>query len=112
MDLDDETHKKRIVVTVADSVYYSFCSNGINKRTKKDRGSVYRPFNREISKELDAQITFKRLSKMDSIILSSSNKILNSLRWYSFKRWKGASAFRIEVVRYHGFPKNGTFEPS
>ena len=110
-DLNDEDYKKRMIIKVADSVYYSFYSDGINKRTKKDKNSVYRLFYEEVPKELDAQIAYQKLSKLDSLILSSSNRILDSLKWKDFKRWNGATAFNIEVIYYHGFPKNGKFEP-
>ena len=110
-DLKDENFKKRIVIKVVDSVYYSFYSNGINKRTIMDKGSIYRLYYGEIPKELDAPFAYQKLSKMDSLILSKSNRILDSLKWNNFKRWNGASAFNIEVVYYHGVPKNEKFEP-
>ncbi len=110
-ELNDENPEKRIVIKVADSAYYSFYSDGIVKRKKQDKNSAYRLFYGEIPKEIDAQIAYQKLSKLDSIILSSSNRILDSLKWNNFKRWNGASAFEIEVVYYHGFPKNGKFEP-
>jgi hypothetical protein len=102
---------KRIVIKVADSVYYSLYLDGINKRTKKDKNSVYRLFYGEIPKELDAQIAYQKLSELDSLELSKSEKILDSLKWNDFKRWNGATSFEIEVVYYHGFPKNEKFEP-
>jgi hypothetical protein len=107
-DLNDE---KRIVIKVADSVYYSLYLDGINKRTKKDKNSVYRLFYGEIPKELDAQIAYQKLSELDSLELSKSEKIIDSLKWNDFKRWNGATSFEIEVVYYHGFPKNEKFEP-
>jgi len=110
-DLNNEDYKKRIIIKVADSVYYSLYSDGINKRTKKNKNSVYRLFYGEIPKELDAQIAYQKLSELDSLVLSKSDKILDSLKWNDFKRWNGAKAFEIEVVYYHGFPKNGKFEP-
>ncbi len=110
-DLNDENHEKRIVIKVADSVYYSFYSDGINKRRKMDMGSIYRLYYGQIPKELDAQIAYQKLSKMDSLVLSKSNRILDSLKWTNFKRWNGASAFNIEVVYYHGVPRNEKFEP-
>ncbi|WP_028375398.1 hypothetical protein [Leeuwenhoekiella sp. MAR_2009_132] len=110
-DLNDENYKKRIIIKVADSVYYSLYSDGINKLTKKNKNSVYRLFYGEIPKEMDAQIAYQKLSELDSLVLSKSDKILDSLKWNDFKRWNGASAFEIEVVYYHGFPKNGKFEP-
>lgn len=60
---------------------------------------------------MDAQIAYQKLSKLDSVVLSKSDKILDSLKWNDFKRWNGATGFEIEVVYYHGFPKNGKFEP-
>jgi hypothetical protein len=107
-DLNDE---KRIVIKVADSIYYSLYSDGINKRTKKDKNSVYRLFYGEILNKKDAQIAYQKLSELDSLILSKSDKILDSLKWNNFKRWKGTTGFEIEVVYYHGFPKNAKFEP-
>ena len=110
-DLNDVEFKKRIIIKVADSVFYSLYSDGINKRTKKNKNSVYRLFDGEIPKEIDAQIAYQKLSELDSLVLSESDKILDSLKWNDFKRWNGAKAFEIEVVYYHGFPKNGKFEP-
>ncbi|WP_417887959.1 hypothetical protein [Zunongwangia sp.] len=110
-ELNNENDNKRIIVKVADSVYYSLYSDGINKRTKKSKNSVYRLFYEEIPKELDAQIAYQKLSGLDSLVLNRSDKILDSLRWNDFKRWNGAKAFEIEVIYYHGFPKNGKFEP-
>ena len=110
-DLNNEDYKKRIIIKVADSVYYSLYSDGINKRTKKNKNSVYRLFYGEIPKELDAQIAYQKLSELDSLVLSKSDKILDSLKWNDFKRWNLAKAFEIEVLYYHGFPKNGKFEP-
>lgn len=110
-DLKDEDYKKRIIIKVADSVYYSLYSDGINKRTKKDKNSVYRLFYKDVPKELDAQIAYRKLSELDSLALSKSDILLDSLNWNNFKRWNGATAFEIEVVYYHGFPKNGKFEP-
>ena len=109
-ELNDEDYKKRILIKVADSVYYSLYSDGISKRTKKDKNSIYRLFYGEIPKELGAQIAYQKLSKLDSLILSSSNLILDSLKWNNFKRWNGATAFNIEVIYYHGFPKNRKFK--
>ncbi len=107
-DLNDE---KRIVIKVADSVYYSLYSDRINKRTKKDKNSVYRLFYGEIPNEKDIQTPYQKLSELDSLIFSKSNKMLDSLKWNEFKRWNGATTFNIEVIYYHGFPKNGKFEP-
>ena len=110
-DLKDENYKKRIVIKVSDSVYYSLYSNGINKRTKKDKNSVYRLFYGEIPKDVDAQIAYQKLSELDKMVLSKSEKMLDSLKWNDFIRSKGATGFEIEVVYYHGFPKNEKFEP-
>ncbi|WP_093667564.1 hypothetical protein [Tenacibaculum sp. MAR_2009_124] len=110
-ELNSDKSNKRIVIKVADSVYYSFYSDGISKLTKMDKNSVYRLFYGEIPKELDAQIAYKKLSELDSLVLSKSNKILDSLKWNNFKRWNGATAFNIEVIYYHGLTKNGKFEP-
>ncbi len=110
-ELNDENDEKRIVIKVEDSVYYSFYPDGIDKRTKKDKDLVYRLFYGVIPKEMEDSNAYQKLSKLDSLILSRSNRILDSLKWHDFKRWNGASAFEIEVVYYHGFPENGKFEP-
>ena len=110
-DLNNEDYKKRIIIKVADSVYYSLYSDGVNKRTKNDKNFVYHLFFGEIPKESDAQSAFQKLSKLDSLVLYKSDKILDSLKWNDFKRWNGVKAFEIEVDYYHGFPKNEKFEP-
>jgi len=110
-ELNDLNNKKRIVIKVADSVYYSLYSDRINKHTKKDKNLVYRLFYGEIPKDLGAQIAYRKLSKLDSLVLSESEKILDSLKWNDFKRWNGATVFEIEVLYYHGFPKNEKFKP-
>ena len=110
-ELNNKNDNKRIIIKVADSVFYNLYSDGINKRTKKSKNSVYRLFYGEIPKESDAQIAYQKLSELDSLVLSKSDKILDSLKWNDFKRWNGAKAFEIEVIYYHGFPKNGKFEP-
>jgi len=110
-ELNGEKPNTRIVIKVADSVYYSFYSDGIGKRTKKDKNSSYRLYYGEIPKEADAQIAYQKLSKLDSLVLSKSDKILDSLKWNDFKRWNGAKAFQEEIIYYHGFAKNGKFEP-
>ncbi|GAK97467.1 hypothetical protein JCM19294_3 [Nonlabens tegetincola] len=48
---------------------------------------------------------------MDSLVLTKSDKILDSLKWNDFKRWNGAKAFETEIIYYHGFLKNNKFEP-
>ncbi|MGY3795165.1 hypothetical protein [uncultured Aquimarina sp.] len=103
--------QKRIVIKVADSVFYSLYSDEINKLTNKDQNSVYQLFYGEIPKEADAQIAYQKISELDSLVLTKSNKILDSLSWNNFKRWNGATGFVIEVIYYHGFPKNKKFKP-
>ena len=41
-ELNNKNDNKRIIIKVADSVFYSLYSDGINKRTKKSKNSVYR----------------------------------------------------------------------
>jgi hypothetical protein len=103
--------EKRIVIKVADSVYYSLYSDGIYKRTKKHKNLVYRLFYGEIPKESHAQKVYQKLSKLDSLVFSKSEKILDSLKWNDFKRWNGATSFEKEILYYHGFPKNKKIEP-
>ena len=109
--LNDLNDKNRIVIKIADSVYYSIYSDGIYKRTKTSKNSVYRLFYGKMPKDLDAQIAYHKLSELDSLILSKSDKILDSLKWNAFESWTGAKAFEEEIIYYHGFPKNGKFEP-
>ncbi|WP_149275108.1 hypothetical protein [Pareuzebyella sediminis] len=107
----DNKKDKRMVIKVDNSVYYSIYYDLITKHTKQDKGLGYWLFYDEIPKELDDPKYYQKLSELDSLVLSKSDKILDSLKWNNFKRWNGATAFEIEVVYYHGFPKNEKFEP-
>ena len=105
------TSQNRIVVKVANSVYYSFYSDRIVKHTKLDKALIYTLFYGEIPEEMNSPDYYQRLSKLDSIVLSASDRILDSLKWKNYKRWNGATAFLVEVCYYHGFPKNEKFKP-
>lgn len=110
-DLSDNKYEKRIIVKVDNSAFYSIYSNVIYKHTKQNKELIYKLFYGEIPEEFNDPKYYQKLSELDSLVLSNSNRILDSLKWENFKRWNGASAFEIEVVYYHGFPKNEKFEP-
>ena len=110
-DLNDSEHQKRIVIKVDNSAYYSIYFDEIVKHTKKNKELIYRLFYKEIPEEMNDPRYYQKLSELDSLVLSGSDRILDSLKWENFKRWNGASAFEIEVAYYHGFPKNKKFEP-
>ena len=107
----DNKKDKRIIIKVGNSVYYSIYYDLIAKHTKQRKELGYWLFYGKISKEMNNPDYYQKLSKLDSLVLSKSDKILDSLKWNDFKRWNGATAFEIEVVYYHGFPKNRKFEP-
>lgn len=110
-NLNDEDYKKRIVIQVADSVYYSIYPDRIHKRSKHHINLIYTLYYGEVPIEKSEPKTFQKLSELDSLALSNSDKVLDSLKWNNFKRWNGGIAFKGEVIYYHGFPKNGKFEP-
>ncbi len=110
-DLKDSKHQKRILIKVDNSAYYSIYSDEIVKHTKQNKELIYRLFYKEIPEGMNDPRYYQKLSELDSLVLSGSDGILDSLEWNSFKRWNGASAFEIEVAYYHGFPKNEKFEP-
>jgi hypothetical protein len=107
----DNKKDKRIIIKVDNSVYYSIYYDLIAKHTKQNKGLGYWLFYGEIPKEMNDPKYYQKLSELDSLVLSKSDKILDSLKWNDFKRWNGATAFDIEVVYYHGFPKNEKFKP-
>lgn len=107
----DNKKVKRIVIKVDNSIYYSIYYDLIAKHTKQDKALGYWLFYEEIPKVMNDPKYYQKLSKLDSLVLFESNKILDSLKWDNFKRWNGATAFEIEVVYYHGFPKNEKFKP-
>jgi len=111
IDLSDNKYKNRIVIKIDNSAYYSIYSNVIYKHTKKNKALSYKLFYGKIPEEMNDPEYYQKLSKLDSLVLSNSDRILDSLKWKKFKRWNGASAFEIEVAYYHGFPKNEKFEP-
>ena len=106
----DNKIDKRIIIKVNNSVYYSIYYDLIAKHTKQDKGLGYWLFYGEIPKGMNDPKNYQKLSKLDSFVLSKSDKILDSLKWNDFKHWNGATAFEIEVVYYHGFPKYEKFK--
>ncbi|WP_149274323.1 hypothetical protein [Pareuzebyella sediminis] len=110
-DYIDRKKDKRILIRVDNSIYYSIYYDYIAKHTKQDKALGYWLFYGEVPKETHEPKSYKKLSELDSLVLSRSDEILDSLKWTNFKRWNGATAFQIEVVYYHGFPKNEKFKP-
>lgn len=109
--LKNSNYRERLLVIIDNCVYYSFYSDKIVKQTKKDKQLIYTLFFDKIPENLNDTKYYQNLTKMDSIVLTESNKILNSLNLQNFKKWKGAKAFIIEVDYYHGYPKNKKFKP-
>ncbi|TPE43290.1 hypothetical protein [Pontibacter mangrovi] len=109
--LKDNRHQKRIVAKVDNAIYYSFYSAEIVKHTNQNKELIYRLFYGEIPEELNDPKYFQKLTKLDSVVLSGSDRVLDSLKWKNFKSWNGASAFEIEVNYYHVFPKNEKIKP-
>ena len=110
-DYIDNKKDKRIIIKVDNSIYYSIYYDLIAKHTKQDKALGYWLFYGEIPKEMNDPKYYQKLSKLDSLVLSRSDKIIDSLKWKNFKRWHGATAFEKEVVYYHGFPKYEKFKP-
>jgi len=109
--LKNSNYKERLLVIIDNSFYYSFYSDKIVKQTKKDKQLIYTLFFDKIPENLNDAKYYQNLNKMDSIVLTESNKILGSLNLQNFKKWNGAKAFLIELNYYHGYPKNNKFKP-
>lgn len=110
-DLNNNRKQKRIIAKVDNSVYYTFYPDDIVKHTKENKALIYKLFHGETPEDFDDPMYYQKLSQLDSLIFSSSDKILDSLKWKNFKSWKEAPGFRIEVCFYHGFPKYEKFKP-
>lgn len=96
-DLKNSYYKKRVLAIFQNSIFYSFYSNEIVKTKKNDEGLIYTLTFGEIPKELNQPRYFKKLSRIDSLILTKGDKVLDSLEWNNYKKSKGASGFIIEV---------------
>ncbi len=110
-NLKNNKYKERLLATIDNSVYYSFYSDKIVKQTKENKGLIYTLFFDKIPENLNENEHYQNLTKMDSIVLTEGNKILDSLSFQNFKKWNGAKVFIIEVNYYHGYPKNKKFKP-
>ncbi|MFI2744662.1 hypothetical protein ACG2LH_18145 [Zhouia sp. PK063] len=110
-DLNNYRKQKRLIAKVGNSAFYTFYPDDIVKHTKEAKALSYNIFYQEIPRDFDDPMYYQKLSELDSIVFSGSDRILDSLKWKNFKSWKGASAFRIEVNYYHGFPKHEKFRP-
>ena len=111
-NLKKNIYGKRVLAIIDNSIYYSFYSDKIVKQTKEEKQLIHTLFFEKIPKELNDPKYYQALSKMDSIVLTKSNDILDSLNLKNYKKWDGATAFIIEVNYYHGFPKNKKFKPN
>lgn len=109
--LKNSNYRERLLVVIDNTVYYSLYSDKIVKQTKKDNQLINTLFFDKIPENLNGTKYYQNLTKMDSIILTESNKILDSLNLPNFKKWNGAKAFIIEVNYYNGYPKNKKLKP-
>lgn len=101
-NLKNSNYKERLLVVIDNSLYYSFYSDKIIKKTKKDKQLIYTLFFDEIQDNIKENEHYLKLNKMDSLVFNESYKILETL---NLKNCKGAKAFIIEVNNYHGYPK-------
>ena len=97
LDLKDNNYKKGVLAKFKNSTYYSFYPNEIIKTKTKEKHLFYTLTFGEITSELKQTEYFQELSKIDSLILSKGDEILDSLKWTNYKKSKGASGFITEV---------------
>ena len=110
-NLKNNKYKEKLIATINNSVYYSFYPDKIIKQTKKNKELIYTLSFDKIQENLNENEHYQNLTKMDSIVLTDGNKILDSLSFQNFKKWNGAKVFIIEVNYYHRYPKNKKFRP-
>ncbi|WP_272024127.1 hypothetical protein [Olleya namhaensis] len=99
LDLKDNNYKKSVLAKFKNSTYYSFYPNEIIKTKTKEKHLFHTLTFGEIASGLKQTEYFQELSKIDSLILSKGDKILDSLKWNNYKKSKGASGFITEVSR-------------
>ncbi|RXG18066.1 hypothetical protein DSM03_101746 [Leeuwenhoekiella aestuarii] len=102
-------NEKRILVNVDNSTQYRINAKETAKRERANKELTYTLYYGPFKEENDSSKYRKSLSELDSLVLSESDRILDSLNWNSFRRAKEASAFEIEVTYYNGFPRNKKF---
>jgi hypothetical protein len=103
----------RIYATIDSSntkIYYSFYSDRIVKTTSKDPNLSYTLFYGQIEWNPNSKM-YGNFSSLDSLILSQGDKLIESNEYTYLKKSKGANGYLIEVVYYHGFPKNKRLKP-
>lgn len=96
-DLKNNNATKRILAKVENSDLYTFNLNHISKVKKSESDLIFTLLFEEIPKELDSPDNFRKLSKMDSLVLHKGDKILDSLNWGNYQKSVGATGFIIEV---------------
>ncbi len=96
-DLKNNISTKRILAKVDNTSLYRFNLNQIIKENKSESDLIFSLLFEEIPKVLDSPDNFRRLSKMDSLVLHKGDKILDSLNWGNYQKSAGASGFIIEV---------------
>ena len=107
----EDIQEKRILVDVDNTVYYRINVRETTKHERENKELTYTLYYGPFEEEDESLKQRKSLSKLDSLVLSESDRILDSLNWKTFTRAKGASAFEIEIAYYHGFPRNKKFKP-
>lgn len=107
----EDIHEKRILVDVDNAVYYKIDTKATTKYERENKELTYTLYYGPFEEKDESLKHLKSLSKIDSLVLSESDRILDSLNWKTFTKAKGASAFEIEVANYHGFPRNKKFKP-
>jgi hypothetical protein len=106
----DNSDVKRIYASVDSNghkSYYSFYPDNIVMTTDK---ATYKVFYGQLPANHDSDI-FRKFSSLDSLVLKRGDNLLDSLGLKTFKRSTGADSYEIEVIYYHGFPKNKKFRP-
>ncbi|MCH4824635.1 hypothetical protein ML462_15785 [Gramella lutea] len=97
--LKDYKSQKRLVAKI-DQTTYQLNQQEILKQTDKEPNIIYTLIEDNILKSPNTNI-YQKLTISDSLILLKCNKILDSLKWNNFKRFKDQKGFIKEVYYYH-----------
>jgi hypothetical protein len=110
---DDKSSISKVYAEV-DSVgvkrFYSFYSDEIVMTDKRAKGRCYTVIYHKLPNNYEIN-TYNRFSKLDTLVFTKAEKILETSKYSHLKRLKGAEGYQIEVYYYHGFPKNKRFKP-
>jgi len=90
-------------------IYYNFYPNSILKRMETEKQTYYTAFYGKLSENYNSNI-YVKFNSIDSVILAQGDMLIDSLH-YNLKKSKGAEAYIVEIVFYHGWPKNKKFKP-